>query len=98
MNKFSISFILPCLNEAKNLKSTINTCIFEAKKIKYDYEILVIDNGSTDNSVEIASQLGAVVISESSRGYGSAIRAGLKKANNDISVILDADSTYDPSC
>ena len=98
MKKLSISFILPCLNEAKNLKSTINTCIFEAKKIKSNYEILVVDNGSTDNSIEIASQLGAVVISESSRGYGSAIRAGLEKANNDISVILDADSTYDPSC
>ena len=98
MNKLSISFVLPCLNEAKNLKSTINTCIFEAEKIKHNYEILVIDNGSTDNSIEIAKELGACVITESSRGYGSAIRTGLEKANNDISVILDADSTYDPSC
>ena len=94
----SVSFVIPCLNEEKNLPFTLDSCIFEAKKLNLNYEIIVIDNGSTDNSKTIAEAKGAKVYFESRKGYGSAITKGLLKAEKDICLVLDADATYDPSC
>ncbi len=98
MNSLTLSFVIPCLNEEKNIPETINRCKKEAKKLNIDFEIIVIDNGSIDNSKTIAKELGAKVIDEKTTGYGIAIQTGLKNASNDICLIMDADSTYDPSC
>ena len=94
----SISLIIPCLNEEKNIGETIDTCIKEIKKINIkNYEIIVVDNNSTDKSSEIAKAKGAKVIFEKERGYGRAIRTGILSAQKDICFIMDADMTYDPS-
>ena len=98
MNSLTLSFVIPCLNEEKNIPETINRCKKEAKKLNILFEIIVIDNGSIDNSKTIARELGAKVIDEKTTGYGIAIQTGLKNASNDICLIMDADSTYDPSC
>ena len=71
---------MPCLNEAR----TLGTCIAKAKRFlaRQDFagEIVVADNGSTDGSQEIAQSLGARVVPVSERGYGNALKAGIKEA------------------
>ncbi|MDD5155284.1 MAG: glycosyltransferase family 2 protein [Candidatus Omnitrophica bacterium] len=93
--EIEVSVVLPCLNE----KETIATCI---KKIKEIFlregiagEVIVVDNLSADGSGAIAASLGAKVISESRRGYGSTYLRGLREAQGEIIIIGDSDNTYD---
>ncbi len=57
-------------------------------------EVVVVDNGSTDGSAEVARKAGARVVDESRRGYGAAHRAGITAAKGDVIVMADADCTY----
>lgn len=86
---------MPCLNEA----DTIESCIRKAKEglaaANVRGEIIVADNGSTDNSVAFAEAAGARVIREPGRGYGRALRAGIAEARGEFVVIGDADDSYD---
>ncbi|MEW6040341.1 MAG: glycosyltransferase [Elusimicrobiota bacterium] len=90
-----ISVVLPCLNE----EETIEACITKAKKAfeqeNVEGEVIVVDNGSTDKSVEIAEKAEAKVIFESVKGYGSALRRGIEEAQGKYIVMGDADDTYD---
>lgn len=95
MNKdIEVSVVLPCLNE----EGTIGTCIKKIKEVFNQQgisgEIIVVDNGSTDNSQEIAESLGAEVISEPRRGYGAAYLRGLREVRGRYVVIGDSDNTY----
>ncbi len=56
--------------------------------------MVVVDNGSTDRSAEIAAEHGAIVVHEEQRGYGSAYLAGLAVAQGEFIVMGDADGTY----
>ena len=96
MGLTSISLIIPCLNEEKNIGKTIEKCSEELEKLKIkNYEIIVVDNDSSDNSSLIAYEKGAKVIFEKEKGYGKAIRTGLLNSKKDICIIIDADMTYD---
>ncbi|MEW6095584.1 MAG: glycosyltransferase family 2 protein [bacterium] len=90
-----VSVIMPCLNEEK----TIGICIKKAfdyfKDEGIDGEVIVVDNGSTDNSANIASSLDAKVVYQPVKGYGSAYLMGLEKANGEYIIMADADNTYD---
>ena len=55
---------------------------------------MVADNGSTDQSVDLAKELGATVVNVSEKGYGAALNGGIKAANGDFIIMGDADSTY----
>jgi glycosyltransferase involved in cell wall biosynthesis len=61
------------------------------------YEPLVVDNGSSDRSAEISRRLGAQVVTEPRRGFGSACYAGLVAARSDLVCFMDADGSLDPS-
>src|SRR5262245_11774553 len=90
-----VSVVIPCLNEANSLGS----CIEKARRAFADAglrgEVVVADNGSTDGSIEIAEQLGARVIRVSQRGYGSALKAGIRAAHGAFIIMGDADDSYD---
>ena len=89
-----ISVVLPCLNESE----TIAACIKKAKKqiqlLNIKGEIIVADNGSKDGSIIISKKLGARVINVKNKGYGNALRAGIKTAKGKYILIADADDSY----
>lgn len=89
-----ISIIMPCLNE----ESCVGACVEAAKKVISEHnlegEVLVVDNASEDNSKAIATEHGAVVITENNRGYGNALRTGIKNSKGNVVVLIDCDTTY----
>jgi hypothetical protein len=90
-----VSIVMPCLNE----RETVATCVSKAaawlKESGYAGEIVVVDNGSTDGSPELAERAGARVVRESTRGYGAALRRGFAEARGNWLVMGDCDDTYD---
>ncbi|NQT30046.1 MAG: glycosyltransferase family 2 protein [Candidatus Saganbacteria bacterium] len=90
-----LSIVMPCLNE----EATIAACIRSAKEgIKttgLTGEIVVVDNGSNDKSVEIAKSLGAKVVYEPQKGYGNAYKKGFEEACGKYLIMGDSDNTYD---
>jgi hypothetical protein len=81
--------ILPCLDEAEALPYVLS-------RIPVGYRAIVVDNGSTDGSAEVAEALGALVVREPRRGFGAACHAGLLAATADIVCFLDCDGSFDP--
>ena len=82
-----VTVLIPALNEEESLPLVL-------RQLPSTVSIVVIDNGSTDNTAEVAKECGAHVVSEPQRGYGTAILAGIRaieSAPPDIVVILDAD-------
>lgn len=90
-----VSAIMPCLNE----QETVGTCIEKALNsfaaLGVRGEVVVADNGSTDRSVEIAERLGARVVHESVKGYGSALKAAIKASRGRYCIMGDCDDSYD---
>ena len=74
------TFLMPCLNESETLEFAINEAKSAIARLKLDAEILIADNGSTDNSAEIAVKNGARVANVKIKGYGSALIGGIKAA------------------
>ena len=87
-----ILVLLPCLNESSALARTIEKICTEIP----DAIVVVIDNGSTDDSVQIAQSLGVVLVHEPQKGKGNAFRRGLSFITSDILAVLllDSDDTY----
>jgi glycosyltransferase involved in cell wall biosynthesis len=89
-----ISVVLPCLNEEEAVGTVIDDARQALGELGADGEVVVVDNGSTDRSAEIAAQHGAVVVREPERGYGRAYLTGLAHTHGDYVVMADADGTY----
>jgi glycosyltransferase involved in cell wall biosynthesis len=85
----TVDVVLPCLDEAAALQWVLPRVPLWARPI-------VVDNGSTDGSAEVASSLGATVVSEWRRGYGAACHAGLEAATAPLVAVMDCDATLDP--
>ena len=91
----AVSVVIPCLNEAESIEACVTAAGRALTEGGYTGEIIVVDNGSTDGSGELAAEAGANVIDEPKRGYGNAYLAGLSAARGAYIVMLDADLTYD---
>jgi hypothetical protein len=90
-----VSVVLPCLNEEEAVGLTVAEAQRGLRAAGVDGEVIVVDNGSTDRSVECARAAGAVIVHEETRGYGAAHLAGIATARGDVIVMADADQTYD---
>lgn len=95
--KNSISFVIPCLNEQETLPIVLEKINKVCHTDFHDRktEVIVSDNGSTDNSKQIAQKYGAKVVHCKEKGYGAALQFGIKNAINEVIVFADADNTYD---
>ena len=92
-----ISVIIPVYNEENAIEETINGIkrIMKDNNLTKGSEIIVVNDGSTDKTKENALKTGVLVIdNKTNKGYGYSLKNGIKKAKNDLIVIIDADKTY----
>ena len=90
-----VSVVMPCLNEADTLATCIAKCKAALGAHGISGEIIVADNGSTDESREIALRSGARVVEIHQKGYGNALMGGIESARSRFIVMGDADDSYD---
>lgn len=90
-----LTILMPCLNEERTIGKCISKAIESIAKNNISGEVLIADNGSTDNSVLIAENMGARVISVKEKGYGSALKAGIIEAKGNYIIMGDSDCSYD---
>jgi glycosyltransferase involved in cell wall biosynthesis len=90
-----ISVVLPCLNEEQTVAICVRKALAWIAQSPYEGEVIVVDNGSTDQSAWLAAQAGARVIYEPRRGYGATLRRGFEAGEGEWLVMGDCDDTYD---
>ena len=92
-----ISVVIPAYNEENAIEKTIKEIQKVMKKNKIDKgsEIIIVNDGSTDNTKSVAEKCGAIVVNNpTNMGYGFSLKRGIKQAKNEMIVITDADLTY----
>lgn len=98
-----ISFILPTYNEKNNIIKLIKSIIGEVKRLLYEYEIIVVDDNSSDKTGIISRKYFLkekqirVYIRSKDRGFASAIYYGIKKSTGEIIIIMDTDFSHNPN-
>jgi glycosyltransferase involved in cell wall biosynthesis len=90
-----VSVVMPCLNEAETVGQCIGIAMVAIKSCGINGEIVIADNGSTDGSQDIARAAGARVINVEDKGYGNALRGGIRAARGTFVLMGDADGSYD---
>ena len=97
----SLSIFFPFWNEGKNIENVVNSAIPIAEKVAGEWEILIIDDGSSDNTLEKAEQLAKknpnirVITHSPNRGYGAALKEGFENAKYGVIVFTDGDGQFD---
>jgi glycosyltransferase involved in cell wall biosynthesis len=90
-----LTVMMPCLNEER----TVGICVEKALRTMADLgvlgEVVIADNGSTDRSVEVATEAGARVVLQTRKGYGSALQKGFEEARGKYVIMGDCDDSYD---
>lgn len=104
MNKTvkELSIFFPFWNEEKNIENVVKKAIPVAKRVALNWEILMIDDGSSDRTLEICKKLAEgdpmhlrVISHKPNRGYGAALREGFENAKYDLVVFNDGDGQFD---
>lgn len=90
-----VSVVIPCLNEEASIGRVVEAAKAGIEELGVPGEVIVVDNGSSDESAARAREAGATVVAESLRGYGAAIRRGFAAARHTVLVMADGDLSYD---
>ena len=97
----NLSVFFPCYNEALNLRSTVSKAVVVLDNLKLNWEILIINDGSSDNTKEIAEELILknpkikVINHQKNLGYGEALKSGFEMSKYDVIVYNDGDGQFD---
>jgi len=81
--------VLPCRDEGPALEGLL-------PRVPDAYRVIVVDNGSTDDTAAVARRHGATVVTEGRPGYGAAVHAGLEAATAEYVAFMDGDGSFDP--
>jgi glycosyltransferase involved in cell wall biosynthesis len=98
----SLSVFFPAYNDGGTIASMVIRAVSTASALTPDYEVIVVDDGSSDATVEIADDLARayprvrVIRHEANRGYGGALQSGIRAATKDLVFYTDGDAQYDP--
>jgi glycosyltransferase involved in cell wall biosynthesis len=98
-----LSVFFPAYNDGVTIASLVITAVQSASKLTPNYEVIVVDDGSSDSTARILSELARVysrlkiVTHPANRGYGGALRTGFASASKDVIFYTDGDAQYDPS-
>jgi glycosyltransferase involved in cell wall biosynthesis len=99
----SLSVFFPALNDSGTIASMVIRAVQAASELTPDYEVIVVNDGSTDATAQIADELARtyphvrVVHHPSNRGYGGALQTGFRTATKDLIFYTDGDAQYDPA-
>src|SRR3989339_865987 len=97
----SLSVFFPCYNEEENVHKTADKALGVLEKLGIDYEVIIVNDGSSDRTAQIADQLAAqnprirVVHHPVNRGYGAALQSGFRAAKKDFVFYTDGDGQFD---
>jgi glycosyltransferase involved in cell wall biosynthesis len=93
----NVSVVIPAYNEEKTVRSVVQRAHRVMQDLGMPYEILVVDDGSTDGTARIASQSGVVLVSNGvNRGKGHSLCMGIEKSKGSIVVTMDSDGSHQP--
>ena len=93
-NKPDVTIIIPAHNEEEGIADVIDGI----KQLNTGYEIIVVDDGSTDSTYKLVAETGVKVIRHPyNKGYGAALKTGIRNANADVVLFMDADGQHQPS-
>ena len=99
----SLSVFFPAYNDSGTIASLVITAVQSASKLTPDYEVIVVNDGSSDSTARILDELARVypqlkiVTHQVNRGYGGALRSGFATASKEVIFYTDGDAQYDPS-
>ena len=90
-----LSIVIPCLNEEDTLGICLSKIATVAEYQNFSIEVIVADNGSCDESINIANSFNAKVVHVSKKGYGAALMGGIERSKAPFILMADADDSYD---
>jgi glycosyltransferase involved in cell wall biosynthesis len=99
---FGLSVFFPAYNDSGTIASLVIAAVQTARRLTPDYEVLVVNDGSTDSTAEIADELARlypqvrIIHHPQNRGYGGALRTGFASATREVIFYTDGDAQYDP--
>jgi dolichyl-phosphate beta-glucosyltransferase len=100
--RVALTVVLPCYNEAERLPETLEAYLAHLSRVPGEVEVLVVDDGSTDATLQVAEAVAAVdgrvrvLAMRPNRGKGSVVRAGMLAGRGELIVFTDADGSYGP--
>ena len=93
--ELELSVVMPCLNEELTVGICVEKAVRTMRELDIAGEVVIVDNGSTDRSVEVATAAGARVVYHPLKGYGNALRRGFAEARGQFIIMGDCDDSYD---